>query len=60
MSDDGAPTREIIQKAIMRPAEDMPVDNLPRQRVDVPEWGCYVYVRALTPAERDVLDQQVA
>lgn len=30
-------------------------DDLPRERVDVPEWGegAYVYVRPLTATERD-------
>jgi hypothetical protein len=31
-------------------------EDLPRERVDVPEWGGSVWVRAMTAAERDALD----
>lgn len=28
-------------------------DDLPREAVEVPEWGCTVFVRTMTGAERD-------
>ena len=31
-------------------------DDLPRKRVDVPEWGGVVYVRSMTGAERDAFN----
>lgn len=34
-------------------------DDLPREKVDVPEWSCAVYVRALTGAERDAFEASV-
>lgn len=36
------------------------LDDLPRERVEVPEWaaaGGYVYVRSLTGAERDQVER---
>ncbi|MFO1038153.1 MAG: hypothetical protein U1E45_15050 [Geminicoccaceae bacterium] len=29
-------------------------DDLPRQAVEMPEWGCTVWVRGLTAGERDI------
>lgn len=34
-------------------------DDLPVERVDVPEWGGYVYIRTLTAAERDQWEQEM-
>jgi len=34
-------------------------DDLPRERVDLPEWGGYVYVRTLTGQERDLWELAV-
>lgn len=31
--------------------------DLPRKAVDVPEWGCTVYVRSMTGDERDAWEQ---
>src|SRR5690606_41735748 len=33
--------------------------DLPRELVEVPEWGGAVYVRALTGAERDAFEQSI-
>jgi hypothetical protein len=33
------------------------LDDLPRERVDVPEWGTYVYVRAMSGADRMRLEK---
>jgi hypothetical protein len=33
--------------------------DLPREKVDVPEWGGTVMVRALTGAERDAFEQSI-
>jgi hypothetical protein len=33
------------------------VDDLPKERVEVPEWGGYVFVKTLTGAERDAFEQ---
>lgn len=32
-------------------------DDLPREKVDVPEWAGYVWVRTMTGAERDTFEQ---
>jgi len=42
-------TREAILQA----------DDLPRELVEVPEWGGALYVRALTGAERDAFEQSI-
>jgi len=34
-------------------------DDLPRERVDVPEWGGEVFVRTLTGTERDEFEQSM-
>ncbi len=34
-------------------------DDLPRQKVEIPEWKGHVYVRALNGAERDALERMV-
>jgi hypothetical protein len=36
------------------------LDDLPRQQVIVPEWNGYVYVRAMTGAERDKLERMIS
>src|SRR5262245_59600915 len=33
-------------------------DDLPRERVDVEEWGGHVFVRTLTGAERDAFENE--
>ena len=33
-------------------------DDLTREKVDVPEWGGFVYVRELTASEKDALDAE--
>jgi hypothetical protein len=33
-------------------------DDLPRERVEVPEWGGHVFVRTLTGAERDSFENE--
>lgn len=38
---------------ILTRADILGADDLPRERVDVPEWGGSVYVRTMTGAERD-------
>jgi len=35
-------------------------DDLPREQVDVPEWGGSVFVRTMTGAERDAFEQSIA
>lgn len=35
------------------------LDDLPRESVDVPEWGGTVYVRTLTGTERDAFEASV-
>ena len=34
-------------------------DDLPREKVDVPEWGGAVYVRTMTGAERDKYEAEL-
>ncbi len=34
--------------------------DLPRQAINVAEWGCTVYVRTLTGTERDAFDSETA
>jgi len=34
-------------------------DDLPREKVEVPEWGGSVYVRTMTAAERDAFEQSL-
>ena len=34
-------------------------EDLPREKVEVPEWGGEVWVRAMTAAERDRLEEAV-
>ena len=34
-------------------------DDLPREQVDVPEWGGSVFVRTMTGAERDAFEQSI-
>lgn len=34
-------------------ADILKIDDLPREAVEVPEWGVTVYVRAMTGSERD-------
>lgn len=34
-------------------------DDLPKELVEVPEWGGYVYVRTLTGLERDAFEESV-
>lgn len=34
-------------------------DDLPVEKVDVPEWGGHVYVRGLTGAERDAYESEI-
>jgi hypothetical protein len=36
------------------------LDDLPREEVNIPEWGGSVYVRALTGAERDQLERMIS
>lgn len=35
------------------------IDDLPREKVEVPEWGGDVYVRTLTGTERDAFEQSM-
>jgi hypothetical protein len=35
-------------------------DDLPKEKVEVPEWGGEVYVRTMTGAERDAFEKQWA
>ena len=35
-------------------------DDLPREEVEIPEWGGSVYVRVLTGGERDQLERMIA
>lgn len=35
-------------------------DDLPRERVDVPEWGDFVFVRGMNGAERDSWETELA
>ncbi len=35
------------------------LDDLPREKVEVPEWGGSVYVRTLTGTERDAFEQSM-
>jgi len=34
-------------------------DDLPREKVDVPEWGGFVFVRTLTAGERDEFESEM-
>jgi len=40
--------------------EVLAADDLPRQEVQVPEWGGTVFVRVLSGTERDAFEQSVA
>lgn len=35
-------------------------EDMPRQKVDVPEWGGHVYVRTMTGDERDAYEEWVS
>jgi hypothetical protein len=34
-------------------------DDLPREKVSVPEWGGHVYVRSMTGTERDAFEESI-
>jgi len=34
-------------------------DDLPRERIEVPEWGGHIYIRTMTGAERDSWEESI-
>lgn len=46
-------TKKMNGAAALTRAAILDADDLPREKVEVPEWGGYVYVRTMTGAERD-------
>jgi hypothetical protein len=45
---------------VLTAAAILAADDLPRELVDVPEWGGAVYVRGLTGTERDQWEDSIA
>lgn len=45
--------------AILSKAQILAADDLPRERVEVPEWGGEIFVRALTAGERDAFEAEL-
>jgi hypothetical protein len=44
---------------LLTAAEILAADDLPREKVECPEWGGHLYIRTLTGKERDAFEASV-